>query len=91
MFFVMHVRMHDENSSTLGGAYHCLTRCTFFNLIGKFMNQKFEVVVFNEDLIGQVIGIYDTYEQAEKVMLQQQGKMRAMDRASIQEVFIKND
>ena len=55
------------------------------------MNQKFEVVVFNEDLIGQVIGIYDTYEQAEKVMLQQQGKMRAMDRASIQEVFIKND
>jgi len=87
--------MHDENSSTLGSAYHCLTRCTFFNSIfnsiGKFMNQKFEVVVFNEDLIGQVIGIYDTYEQAEKVMLQQQGKMRAMDRASIQEVFIKND
>jgi len=79
----MHVRMHDENSSTLGGAYHRLTRCTFFNLIGKFMNQKFEVVVFNEDLIGQVIGIYDTYDQAEKVMLQH--------RASIQEVFVKND
>lgn len=47
------------------------------------MNQKFEVVVFNEDLIGQVIGIYDTYDQAEKVMLQH--------RASIQEVFVKND
>ena len=48
------------------------------------MNQKFEVVAFNEDFIGQVIGIYDTYEQAEKVSLQQQG-------GAIQEVFIKND
>jgi hypothetical protein len=83
--------MHDENSSTLGSAYHCLTRCTFFNLTGEFMNQKFEVVVFNEDFIGQVIGIYDMYEQAEEMALLQSKEKCGRWIVRIQEVFIKND